>query len=121
MVIIPAILAGRAKLVTRSNGIVAGMPAVELTLGAVNPDLHLQKHVIEGASVDAGTILASVSGLVNTILYTERIALNFLQHLSGIATLTRRYVDAVAGLPAKILDTPKTTPAGRLVSKYAVR
>src|SRR5262249_21719511 len=67
------------------------------------------------------TILATVTGSLRSILAAERTALNFLQHLSGIATLTRKFVDAAAGFPAKILDTRKTTPGWRLLEKYAVR
>jgi nicotinate-nucleotide pyrophosphorylase (carboxylating) len=77
--------------------------------------------VEDGARVAPGDRLAIVSGLMEFILTGERTALNFLQHLSGIATLTRKYVDAIAGLPCKILDTRKTLPGWRLLEKYAVR
>ena len=77
--------------------------------------------VPDGTRVAPGDRLAVVNGLMEFILTSERIALNFLQHLSGIATLTRRYVDAVAGLPCQILDTRKTIPGWRLLEKYAVR
>jgi nicotinate-nucleotide pyrophosphorylase (carboxylating) len=77
--------------------------------------------VEDGARVGPGDRLAAVSGLMEFILTGERTALNFLQHMSGIATLTRKYVDAVAGLPCKILDTRKTLPGWRLLEKYAVR
>jgi nicotinate-nucleotide pyrophosphorylase (carboxylating) len=77
--------------------------------------------VEDGARVAPGDRLAIVSGLMEFILTGERTALNFLQHMSGIATLTRKYVDAIAGLPCKILDTRKTLPGWRLLEKYAVR
>jgi nicotinate-nucleotide pyrophosphorylase (carboxylating) len=121
MVLIPPLYFGHANFVIRTDGIVAGLPAVGLVLGAANPELRLQHHVEEGASVTAGQCLATVSGLETSILSTERIALNFLQRLSGIATLTRRFVDAIRGTSAKILDTRKTTPGWRLLEKYAVR
>src|SRR5262249_30864695 len=85
------------------------------------PLLKLQPLVPEGTRVQPGERLAVVTGLMQFILTAERIALNFLQHLSGVASLTRRYVDAVAGLPCRILDTRKTMPGWRLLEKYAVR
>ena len=121
LVLVPAVYFGRARFIARVEGVIAGLPAVELVLAAVNPDLRLERNVAEGTSVQAGQTLATVHGLETTILTAERIALNFLQRLSGIATLTHRYVDATAGLPAEILDTRKTTPGWRLLEKYAVR
>jgi nicotinate-nucleotide pyrophosphorylase (carboxylating) len=97
MVLIPPLYFGHANFVIRTDGIVAGLPAVGLVLGAANPELRLQHHVEEGASVTAGQCLATV------------------------ATLTRRFVDAIRGTSAKILDTRKTTPGWRLLEKYAVR
>ncbi|HMC90761.1 MAG TPA: carboxylating nicotinate-nucleotide diphosphorylase [Gemmataceae bacterium] len=120
--VIPADLQGRAAFVARAAGVLAGLPAVELVLQTVHtPLLKLQSLVPDGTRVAPGDRLAVVSGLMEFILTSERTALNFLQHLSGIATLTRRYVDAVAGLPCRILDTRKTTPGWRLLEKYAVR
>jgi nicotinate-nucleotide pyrophosphorylase (carboxylating) len=120
--VIPADLQGRAVFVARAAGVVAGLPAVELVLQTVHtPLLKLQPLVPDGTRVAPGDRLAVVNGLMEFILTSERIALNFLQHLSGIATLTRRYVDAVAGLPCQILDTRKTIPGWRLLEKYAVR
>jgi nicotinate-nucleotide pyrophosphorylase (carboxylating) len=83
--------------------------------------MQCELKLTDGQRGEKGTELARVSGGVRTLLAAERTALNFLQHLSGIATLTRRYVDAVAGLPVQILDTRKTTPGWRLLAKYAVR
>src|SRR5205807_10202196 len=77
--------------------------------------------VNDGARVTRGKSIALAKGPMRDILTAERSALNFLQHLSGIATLTRRFVDAIAGLPCQILDTRKTTPGWRLMEKYAVR
>ena len=118
---IPAGEEGVANIVARSAGVIAGLPAVELVFAALSSEFRVACQVEDGASVAANTVLATIAGPTNLLLSGERTALNFLQHLSGIATLTRRYVDAIAGLPAKILDTRKTTPGWRLLEKYAVR
>jgi nicotinate-nucleotide pyrophosphorylase (carboxylating) len=120
--LIPANLSGRAMFVARTAGLLAGLPAVELTYGTVHtPLIQIEPLVEEGSRVQSGQPLATVSGLMQCILMAERIALNFVQHLSGVASLTRRFVDAVAGLPCTILDTRKTLPGWRLLEKYAVR
>jgi nicotinate-nucleotide pyrophosphorylase (carboxylating) len=119
--VIPADLAGRAAFVARAPGVVAGLPAAELVFAAVDPAVKVQALAPDGTAVRAGDRLATVAGPMRGLLAGERTALNFLQHLSGIATQTRRYVDAVAGLPARILDTRKTLPGWRLLEKYAVR
>jgi nicotinate-nucleotide pyrophosphorylase (carboxylating) len=121
LVLIPAVYFGHANFVSRSDGVIAGLPAVELIFGAANPDLRLEQHVNDGSLVKANQVVATVSGLEASILNVERVALNFLQRLGGVATLTRRYVDATVGTSAKILDTRKTTPGWRLLEKYAVR
>ena len=105
----------------RSIGVVAGLPAVAATLETIDGSLHFEAHVPDGTYVQQGQVLATVTGSLRSILTAERVALNFLQRLSGVATLTRRYVDAVAGLRVAILDTRKTTPGWRLLEKYAVR
>jgi nicotinate-nucleotide pyrophosphorylase (carboxylating) len=112
---------GQAVFAARQPGVLAGLPAVALVLAALDPDLALEPYVEDGALLEARKRIAVVRGSVQGLLMAERTALNFLQHLSGIATLTRRYVDAVAGTPARILDTRKTTPGWRLLEKYAVR
>jgi len=120
--IIPEDLQGQAVFVARAPGVVAGLPAVELVLSTLHsPLLEFQPLVQDGDRVRAGDRLATVAGLMQFILMAERTALNFLQHLSGIATMTRRFVDAINGLPCQILDTRKTTPGWRLLEKYAVR
>jgi nicotinate-nucleotide pyrophosphorylase (carboxylating) len=111
----------QAVFAARQAGVLAGLPAVALVLAALDPDLALESNLEDGAVLEAGTRIAVVRGYVQSVLMAERTALNFLQHLSGVATLTRRYVEAVAGLPARILDTRKTTPGWRLLEKYAVR
>jgi nicotinate-nucleotide pyrophosphorylase (carboxylating) len=119
--IIPIDLEGRAALVARAPGILAGLPAVELVLAAVDPRLTFQPVLEDGAALHPGQRLATIVGPMRGILAAERLTLNFLQRLSGVATQTRRYVEAVAGLPVRILDTRKTTPGWRLLEKYAVR
>src|SRR5207302_1762134 len=121
LAVIPETLPGRAVFVARSGGVLSGMHAAKLVLHAVEPHLQLQTFKEDGEEVQPGDRLAVVAGPMRGILMAERTALNFLQHLSGIASLTRKYVDAVAGLGCKILDTRKTLPGWRLLEKYAVR
>ncbi len=119
--LLPADLQGRAHFVQRSAGVTAGLPAAAMTLETIDGSLHFEPHVADGSFAQPGQVLATASGSLRSILTAERVALNFLQRLSGVATLTRRYVDAVAGLPVAILDTRKTTPGWRSLEKYAVR
>ncbi len=119
--LIPADQPGRAAFVARTDGVVAGLPAAALVCAAVDPALAFAPAVADGSHLARGTILATVAGPLRSILAAERTALNFLQRLSGVATLTRRYVDAAAGTRAAVLDTRKTTPGWRLLEKYAVR
>lgn len=110
-----------ARIVARQGGVVAGLPVSALVFELTSGDIEWEQKTGEGSAVEPGGILALVSGPSRALLTAERVALNFLQHLSGIATLTRRYVDAVAGTGAGILDTRKTTPGLRALEKYAVR
>jgi nicotinate-nucleotide pyrophosphorylase (carboxylating) len=115
-------LEGKAVLVARSQGVLAGLPAVDLVFSAARmPSVRLEPLLEDGAFVTPGKAVGKLSGPMQSILSGERTALNFLQRLSGVATLTRRYVDAVAGLNCQIFDTRKTTPGWRLLEKYAVR
>ncbi len=118
---IPPVKRATALFVARGAGVVAGLPVAKSVCEAVDVQLRFEAKSTDGSSVARGTVLATVTGSLRSILAAERTALNFLQRLSGIATLTRRYVDAVAGLPVQILDTRKTTPGWRLLEKYAVR
>ena len=111
---------GRAAVVARAAGVVAGLPVAELVCQAVDPALAFAPAVADGTAVRPGTELATLAGPMRSVLTAERTALNFLQRLSGVATLTRRYV-AAAGGGAQVLDTRKTTPGWRLLEKYAVR
>lgn len=119
--LIPVAQQGRAAFVARGPGVLAGLPAAAETISAVDPNLNVEPALHDGSSLVRGTVIATINGSLRSILAAERTALNFLQRLSGIATLTRRFVDAVAGLPVAILDTRKTTPGWRLLEKYAVR
>lgn len=110
-----------ARLRARSPGVVAGLPLAAAAWGALSPQVRFSCVVGDGTAVAAGDDLAEVSGPAAAILTGERVALNFLQHLSGIATLTARYVAEVAGTACRVLDTRKTVPGYRLLAKYAVR
>jgi nicotinate-nucleotide pyrophosphorylase (carboxylating) len=118
---IPQDLNGRAAFVARSSGVLAGIEAAKLVCHRVDPKLEFVASFIDGDPIVMGDTLATIAGSMRSILAAERTALNFLQRLSGIATLTSQFVDAVIGLPVKILDTRKTTPGWRMLEKYAVR
>ncbi len=114
-----------ADLVARADGVVAGLPVAEAVFVVVaeqsGAPLTVGARVADGARVTRGDVLASVTGRTRDLLTGERPALNLLCHLSGVATLTRRWVDAVAGTAAAVRDTRKTTPGLRALEKYAVR
>ena len=111
---------GEAELLLKEPGVVCGLDAAEAVFRALDEDIRFEALVDEGAAVEGVTVVARVTGLQRAILTGERTALNFLGRLSGIATLTRRYVDAVDGTGAAILDTRKTTPGLRVLEKHAV-
>jgi nicotinate-nucleotide pyrophosphorylase (carboxylating) len=113
----------RSSLVmaARKPGVIAGLDAAELAFFLVDPALTMVRHVDDGTAVEAGDIIASISGPSRGLLTGERTALNFLGHLSGIATATASLVDAVRGTRAAIACTRKTTPGLRALEKYAVR
>ncbi len=111
----------RALIVAKEPLVVAGVDCVHDVFRAVDRELEVTIHAPDGTRVEAGESLVEAHGRTRGLLIGERTALNFLGHLSGIATLTRRYVDAVAGTAARIIDTRKTTPGLRLLEKAAVR
>jgi nicotinate-nucleotide pyrophosphorylase (carboxylating) len=119
--VIPAEMRGRACFRSRVPAVIAGLPAAEMVLNVVDPTLEFRSSCVDGAWVDTGTEIARVTGRVASILAGERTALNFLQHLSGIASRTRAYVDLAASASCQILDTRKTLPGWRQLEKYAVR
>jgi len=113
---------GVADFVARAPGVVAGIPIVQAVLELVSDEsVVLDVAADDGARVERGDLLLSARALVRALLTAERTALNLLCHLSGIATVTRRWVDAVEGTGARILDTRKTNPGLRALEKYAVR
>jgi len=118
---VPADQRSVLDLVARRPGVAAGVPVAAAVFFIVNPDLDIRMIAVDGARVEAGDVLVSVSGPTRALLQAERPALNLLSHLSGIATLTRSWVDAVTGTSAQIRDTRKTTPGMRRLEKYAVR
>ncbi len=117
---VPANVGARAAIVAKSAGVVSGVDIAAMTFREVDPSLKFKGMVRDGQEVPAGAALATVSGSAASIMTAERTALNFLMRLSGVATLTRRYVEAIAGTGAVILDTRKTTPGLRILEKYAV-
>ena len=119
--LIPADRLGQAVLIVRQAGVLAGLQAAELTFACIDPALSFKPKRQDGSRLQPGDQLALVQGSMGSILAGERTALNFLQHLCGIATLTQRYVDAIAGSRCRILDTRKTIPGWRLLEKHAVR
>lgn len=110
-----------AELACREDIVVAGLDIARAFFRALDADVLISTLVTDGARVNSGTALARLEGNARAMLTAERSALNTLQHLSGIATLTRRYVDAIAGTGAILLDTRKTIPGLRVLEKYAVR
>ncbi len=108
-------------VVIRHEGVLAGVRVAELVFERLDPTVSWQTRRYDGTAVGAGDVVARVSGPLRSLLIGERTALNFLMHLSGVATQTRRFVEAIAGTKAVILDTRKTLPGWRLLEKYAVR
>jgi nicotinate-nucleotide pyrophosphorylase (carboxylating) len=111
----------RGELLVKADGVVAGLLIVPPILQRVDSRLQFKAEMEDGSPVARGTVLGCITGPVRQMLTVERTILNFLQALSGVATLTRQYVEAVAGTDAVILDTRKTTPGWRYLEKYAVR
>jgi nicotinate-nucleotide pyrophosphorylase (carboxylating) len=105
----------------KQSGILAGIPLARLVFKVVDKDLEFHAHAADGGRVERGTVLAEVEGSTHSILTGERLALNLLQRLSGIATKTNEYVTAAQGQAVRIADTRKTTPGHRTLEKYAVR
>jgi nicotinate-nucleotide pyrophosphorylase (carboxylating) len=119
LAVVPADALARARIQQKAPGVIAGLHAAESVFRRVDPELRWHTHVQEGEWRENG-LVAEVAGSARSILAGERVALNFLGRLSGIATLTARYVKAIEGTGAKILDTRKTTPGLRALEKQAV-
>lgn len=120
-VTIPPDVQGSATIVAKAEGVICGLPIAQAVFRHVDAHIAFSPSVQDGEPVAAGDAVAEVRGPVRGILTGERTALNFLARLSGVATLTSRFVDAVANYPAIVLDTRKTTPGWRVLEKYAVR
>jgi nicotinate-nucleotide pyrophosphorylase (carboxylating) len=118
--LIPANLRAKTTLLAKADGVLAGVDLAKLVFIKVDPDLKIKTFLNDGAKLHSGNIIAAVTGNARSILKAERVALNFLQKLSGIATQTAEYVAVIGDLPVDILDTRKTTPGMRLLEKYAV-
>ncbi|HEU5239687.1 MAG TPA: carboxylating nicotinate-nucleotide diphosphorylase [Pyrinomonadaceae bacterium] len=110
----------KGRFIAAENMVVAGLEAAEEVFATLDPQQQLEAFTADGEEVEAGKVIARTSGFADVLLAGERVALNLLQHLSGIATVTRQFVLAVAGTKAKIADTRKTTPGLRMLEKYAV-
>jgi nicotinate-nucleotide pyrophosphorylase (carboxylating) len=111
----------RAEIVAKAEGVIAGLGVARAVFEALDPTIAFEAVVADGVRVSAGTAVARIAGNARGVLTAERTALNFLQRMSGIATLTAQYVESVKGTKARILDTRKTAPGLRLLDKYAVR
>ena len=119
--LIPPDLQGKASIIIVENGVLAGGVIMSRVFKKVDPSLEFIQHIEDGTPVKAGDIVGTVSGSMLSILKAERVALNLLQRLSGVATETARYVAEIRGCKGKIYDTRKTTPGMRLLEKYAVK
>ncbi len=113
-------LNARGSFIAKQDLVLAGLEIADLVFGWFDEYIQIELTVADGDEIKSGKIFARVIGDAQMLLSAERVALNFLQHLSGIATVTRQYVQAIAGVKAKIVDTRKTTPGLRMLEKYAV-
>jgi len=118
--VLPRNARARGRFVAGETMIVAGLEAAEEVFVTLDPQQQLEAFASDGEEVEAGKVIARTSGFADVLLAGERVALNLLQHLSGVATITRQFVRAVEGTDAKIADTRKTTPGLRMLEKYAV-
>jgi nicotinate-nucleotide pyrophosphorylase (carboxylating) len=119
--VIPDDASASGQMLLKSNGVISGLDAIARVFRRVDPAIQWQPAVADGDQCSRGTVIGSVDGPARSVLTAERTALNFIQRLSGVATLTRSFVDAVAGTKAQIVDTRKTTPGMRVLDKQAVR
>lgn len=119
--IVESDILGDAELLVKETGVIAGLGLAWLVFQIVDPEITFKKTTNDGAYVQSGTVAGTIAGPLASILKAERTALNFVQRMSGIATLTRQFVGAVAGTRAKITDTRKTAPGMRLLDKLAVK
>lgn len=120
LAIVPGDQVINGRFLTKAPGIIAGLDVVQHTFTLLDKNVHLTSHVNDGDAVEKGQLVAIISGPAQAILSGERVALNFLQRMSGIATMTRQFMNAVAGTKAIVLDTRKTVPGLRAADKLAV-
>ena len=119
--LVPATAVAHAQLVAREPGVFAGAEVFVVAMTTLDPSVEVALHLADGDAFEAGTVLAGVDGPARIVLQAERVALNLVQRMTGIATLTRTYVEAVAGTGARVVDTRKTTPGLRALERHAVR
>lgn len=119
--IVQADAVSHGYVISRESGVVAGLPLAKMVFQILDPGIEFRALARDGDKIDRGMVLAEISGNARAILTGERLALNLLQHLSGIATRTARLVELAAGKKSRIVDTRKTTPGLRIIEKYAVR
>jgi len=118
--LIPIDLQTKATMVAKSAGVIAGLDVAEYIFRTLNQDIHWKPFVKDGDKIAKGDLIVEISGSYRALLTGERLALNFLQRMSGIATMTATYIDVLSDYNTKILDTRKTVPGLRLLDKYAV-
>jgi len=118
---IPEEATGRMHLLVKETGILAGVDVAQMVFGRIDPFVKFKKLIADGTSVNPGDIAFTVEGKVHSLLKSERLVLNIMQRMSGIATVTRTYADRLQGLKTRVLDTRKTTPGVRMLEKEAVR
>jgi len=118
---VPINAMGKAKLLVKENGVIAGVEIAKKVFSKIDPDLKLELFITDGTKVKPGDVVFNVEGSSHSILQAERLVLNFMQRMSGIATNTNRYVEKLSGLKTKVLDTRKTTPGMRVLEKMAVK
>lgn len=119
--LIPAAQLGKAQWIVKEAGIIAGLPIAARVFQLLDPGVRFEAKVQEGQKCDRGEVIAQITGSFAALLTGERVALNLTMRLSGIATATNRYVEKIADLPAKLVDTRKTTPGLRILEKYATQ
>lgn len=119
--LVPESAVARADLVAREPGVFAGAEVFEVAMTTLDPAVKVTLEAADGDRFDTGAVLAHVEGSARAVLQAERVALNLVQRMTGIATLTAMYVEAVAGTPARVVDTRKTTPGLRALERHAVR
>ncbi len=119
--VVPANTVVSGKFIAKQQGVVCGLDLVREVFRQLDPEVELRPFIADGDQVEKGTTIATLSGRAQAILSGERVALNFLQHLSGISTYTATLVSSLKGTTLKILDTRKTTPGLRVLEKYAVK